>query len=204
MNLNRRDAPARAAWLAARAVFPGEDAVTLLHLAGTRGHLMQGRGSGTPNAWELPLDLQGLAAGTLRSRPPRAGEIEAAIEQVEDAVMPLARHLEPGSRLVLGGDDVAPMADLFARPPIHGSSGIDAGAGALRGSELIGPISTAEVEELLERLAARAQGRPVTQDALAADALTAARIVLGREALHHLGFEAFWILVTRTPADEIA
>lgn len=114
-----------------------------------------------------PTGIATLAAG-LRHDPPTALEIEQAIEQVEDAIMPLRARLPAGLRLA----SAEPLLRALAQ---H--------AGLADPAWL--PIDA--VERLFDRLAARAQGRPAGQDALPTDARHAAALILLRELLHHWG-----------------
>src|SRR5574337_120000 len=119
----------------------------------------------------LPLDARALAA-TLHGDPPGPLAIEHAIEQIEDAIMP-ARALTTGAtRLVL------------ADAALHA---LVAGAGGASDHELT--LGRDAVERLFERLAARAQGRPATQDQLPTDPTSSAALRLAREALHHWGLD---------------
>jgi hypothetical protein len=112
----------------------------------------------------LPLGPALLHAQWLHHAPPRPQELEAAIEAVEDLVMPLHRllptddtlHVEAAERAAL-----APLAQAHTRD---------------------------ELEALFNRAAAIAQGRPASSDPALADPETVAALVLLREVMHHLGF----------------
>ncbi|MDO5625268.1 MAG: DUF2218 domain-containing protein [Pseudomonadota bacterium] len=136
---------------------------------------------GPAGALALPITLDGLAA-TLRHAPPTPGEIEYAIEQVEDAIMPARAHLPAGALALVSGDAALHTLARHARP--------DAPAP----SDAPGPwLSMDAVEHLFNRLAARASGRSATQDALPTDAAHAARLILLRELLHHWGLEGIML-----------
>jgi hypothetical protein len=117
-----------------------------------------------------PLRWPAVVA-TLRHAPPTALEIERAIEQVEDAVMPLRARLPAALRLA----SADPLLHTLARHagPLDDPAWLPSDA----------------VERLFDRLAARAQGRPATHDALPVDAPHAAALVLLRELLHHWGLD---------------
>jgi len=114
----------------------------------------------------LPLGPVLLREQWLRHDPPQAQELEAAIEAVEDVVMPLHRVLPAGDTLcvVTSAADSAVLAAL-------------AEAG-----------TRDRLEALFDRAAAIAQGRPARSDPALANAEVMAALVIVREVMHHLGF----------------
>lgn len=118
----------------------------------------------------LPLSADALARELLRHAPPSPLEIERAIERVEDAVMPARARLPAALRLQTGD---ARLRALVA-----------AAAGAARADAPVW-LDVDAVEQLFNRLVARAQGRPASQDSLPVDGPSAARLVIVRELLHH-------------------
>ena len=117
----------------------------------------------------LPLSADALARDLLRHAPPSPLEIERAIERVEDAVMPARARLPAALRLQTSDARLRAMVGA-------------AGAARADASVWLG-IDT--VEQLFNRLVARAQGRPASQDPLPVDGPSAARLVIVRELLHH-------------------
>lgn len=117
----------------------------------------------------LPLSADALARELLRHAPPSPLEIERAIERVEDAVMPARARLPAALRLQT--DDARLRAMVGA-------------AGAARADAPVW-LDIDAVEQLFNRLVARAQGRPASQDPLPVDGPSAARLVIVRELLHH-------------------
>lgn len=119
---------------------------------------------------DLPIGADALAREVLRHVPPRPLEIERAIEQVEEAVMPARARLP--ARFQLQTDD--------ARLRALAADAVDAAAANA-------PVwlDTDAVERLFNRLVARAEGRPASQDALPVDGPSAARLLIVRELLHH-------------------
>ena len=120
---------------------------------------------------ELPLGTASLARQWMRHTPPTPLDIEHAIEQTEDVVMPLAAKLvrseqlllsRSGAALILQGVGVAPDA-------------------ALR-------WSLEDVEDLFNRIAMVSEGRPSVQEALPTSPEFYAAMVILRECLHHLRF----------------
>jgi hypothetical protein len=119
---------------------------------------------GEPLTGVLPLGPALLREQWLRHAPPRPQELEAAIEAVEDLVMPLHRVLPAGVTLHVESVEraaLAPLAQARTRD---------------------------ELEALFDRAAAIAQGRPASSDPELADPETVAALVLLREVMHHLGF----------------
>jgi hypothetical protein len=119
---------------------------------------------GEPLTPVLPLGPSLLRERWLRHAPPRPQELEAAIEAVEDLVMPLHRVLPAGDTLHVASEEraaLAPLAQARTRD---------------------------ELEALFDRAAAIAQGRPARSDPALADPETVAALVLLREVMHHLGF----------------
>lgn len=155
-------------------------AAVVLRLDGHGTLILQGPaadGAHPSVAHALPLNVRALAA-TLRGDPPSPLALEQAIEQIEDAIMPARAHATGATRLVL--------ADAALHALVAG-----AGAGsAVAGEPTLGRDA---VERLFERLAARAQGRPATQDALPTDPASSAALLLAREALHHWGLQTLTV-----------
>ena len=117
----------------------------------------------------LPLSADALARDLLRHAPPSPLEIERAIERVEDAVMPARARLPAALRLQ--------TSDARLRALVGA-------AGAARADAPVW-LDIDTVEQLFNRLVARAQGRPASQDPLPVDGPSAARLVIVRELLHH-------------------
>ena len=118
----------------------------------------------------LPLSADALARELLRHAPPSPLEIERAIERVEDAVMPARARLPAALRLQTGDARLRAL--------------VGAAAGAARADAPVW-LDVDAVEQLFNRLVARAQGRPTSQDPLPVDGPSAARLVIVRELLHH-------------------
>ena len=117
----------------------------------------------------LPLSADALARELLRHAPPSPLEIERAIERVEDAVMPARARLPAALRLQTSDARLRAMVGA---------------AGAARADAPVW-LDIDTVEQLFNRLVARAQGRPASQDPLPVDGPSAARLVIVRELLHH-------------------
>jgi hypothetical protein len=121
---------------------------------------------GRPLTGPLPLGVSLLRERWLRHDPPQPQELEAAIEAVEDVVMPLHRVLPAGDTLRVMAPEAGPAA--FA--------------------PLVQARTRDELEALFDRAAAIAQGRPARSDPALSDPQGMAALVIVREVMHHLGF----------------
>ena len=120
---------------------------------------------------ELQLGAASLARQWMRHTPPTPLDIEHAIEQVEDVVMPLATKLVRTEQLQLRGSGAA----LILR-----------GVGAAPDAAV--RWSLEDVEDLFNRIAMVSQGRPSGQETLPTAPEFYAAMVILRECLHHLRF----------------
>jgi hypothetical protein len=147
-------------------------AQTSLHLGADTSTLICTEGNGEVLLQEeLPLGTASLARQWMRHTPPTPLDIEHAIEQTEDAVMPLAAKLMRTEQLQIRG----PGAALVLQ-----------GVGAKPGAVLQWNLD--EVEDLFNRIAMVSQGRPSGQEALPTAPEFYAAMVILRECLHHLRF----------------
>jgi|PlaIllAssembly_1097288.scaffolds.fasta_scaffold134528_2 hypothetical protein len=110
-----------------------------------------------------------LADACLRHQPPTAGELEHAIDVVEDALM-------------------------AAKAPRSSGGGLTTFEATLRqlpGLDAVGAtLSRDAVEVLFQQLASVALGMPDPGGAVFADREVAAALLITRECMHHLGFES--------------
>jgi hypothetical protein len=119
----------------------------------------------------LALGTASLAGQWMRHTPPTPLDIEHAIEQTEDIVMPLAAKLMRTEQLQLSGSGAALILQ---------------GVGAEPDAELHWNLD--EVEDLFHRIAMVSQGRPSGQEALPTAPEFYAAMVILRECVHHLRF----------------
>ncbi len=121
---------------------------------------------------ELRLGTASLARQWMRHTPPTPLEIEHAIEQTEDVVMPLARKLVRTEQMLLSGSGAALILQgVVAAPDAAVRWNLD------------------EVEHLFNRIAMVSQGRPSGQEDLPTAPEFYAAMVILRECLHHLRFD---------------
>ena len=120
----------------------------------------------------LPVGIDDLAEDVLRHEPPTSGELERAIDVVEDALT--------GSRLARADRGDLVIADGLLR--------------AVPGLAVPGTRLTREViEALFQRLASRSLGTPVSDEELPTGRDFAAGLLILRECIHHLGFDGVQI-----------
>jgi hypothetical protein len=153
---------------------PAGGPVTRLHVTGDRIALEIVDGAAETVTLEIG-SLQDIL-DHLRHEPATAAEIEAAIAEIEDALMPAMRALPARRCLVTsaaGAREIAAVAGLEGPAPV------------------LLPAET--VELLFNRLADVAHGMPAARLGMPPERLFAARLLLLRELLHHGGFDAVMI-----------
>ena len=119
----------------------------------------------------LPWSLAALARRVGMAFPPREAVLEAAIAEVEDAVMP---HVS------------APRARDTQVLEVSGAAGT--AIVALAAGAQAHEATLDEVERLFNRLAYVAAGRPAAVEGLPEDAGLALALLVLREILHHVGY----------------
>jgi hypothetical protein len=122
----------------------------------------------------LPLGVQSLATACFSQPRPSPLELERAIDQVEDALDGLG-PLNSTHHVLITAD---PALVALARE--HGQ---------LTPSGVWG-LTREQVEALFQRLASAALGHPSASKGLVADQAAYARLLILRELMHHLKFDA--------------
>jgi hypothetical protein len=129
---------------------------------------------------ELPLPIgTSMVSALFRRDPPGESELEAAIDLIEQAVMPIAKVIPAQSVLVAGNE--------LARKLVSESTGSDGSRVAFLGA----------VEARFELLALAA-GRGVWSGDNRMDSSVSAGLLILREFMHHAGFERIEL---REPGD---
>ena len=124
--------------------------------------------AGTVGNVVIGVGADELAEAVFQHDPPSALEIEHAIDRIEDALTASGlRHGDRGDALV---DD----------PPLHAMLGWQGG---------LGRASREDVERLFQDLAAALPTKPVFLRDVPAGRVAAARLLILRECLQHLGFD---------------
>jgi len=121
----------------------------------------------------LPIGCDILWPAPGHGGGPSPLDIENAIQVVEDQIERLHRHVPAGSRLVVAAQALAPLQR----------------GGAIRGVAN-GAIGLAEIEHEYQQLAARAMGAPSARGSGFEHPAGDALVLILRECLHHLGFDA--------------
>jgi len=125
----------------------------------------------------LSMGMQSLADKHFSQTPPSAADLERAIYEIEDEVMRIRQSIPANSVLITLDVDMLRVAEAA------GHDGGDASA-----------LSLDAVEQLYQRVAAMAEGRPVTQDSVPVDLEFIARVLILREFMHHMGFAEITLL----------
>lgn len=146
-------------------------AQTTLHLGADISTILCTEAGSVVLQQDLPLGTASLARQWMRHTPPTPLDIEHAIEQTEDVVMPLAAKLLRTEQLQLRGSGAALILQ---------------GVGAALDAVLHWSLD--EVEDLFNRIAMVSQGRPSGQEVLPTAPEFYAAMVIVRECLHHLRF----------------
>ena len=142
--------------------------ITLLHIGEEQTAVAVGSGPEVDTVLLLAVGTRATAAQFYRHNPPTPGELENAIQWVEDEVN-RARAL------------VAGHASLFSSDPAVQQM---AGLAGVVGSTL----SVDAVERLFDQLASLSLGRPASSAGIPNTPAFAAGLLILREFMHHLGF----------------
>jgi hypothetical protein len=146
----------------------GKELVVWLELGPASGRIRVD-GDGSTEIFPLPVGTTDVIA-LFRRDPPTEGELEIAIELIEDAVMPLARKLPRKSVLVAANDLALKLVNL--------STGCAASHCASLGA----------VEVRFEQMALAAR-RGAWSRELHLDSSLSAGLLILREFMHHAGFD---------------
>ena len=157
--------------------------VTWLHIGERETSVRVGDGAEDQEPVTLAIGLLDLARRHFHHAPATTGELEAAIETVEDILMPAIPRLRGSGPLVTCDEESRALLAAVGLPE-------DARA------ELV----IHAVERLFNRLADVAGGRPAASEGLPPRPGFAANLLILRELMHHAGRTAVVIL----PADEKA
>jgi exopolyphosphatase/pppGpp-phosphohydrolase len=142
--------------------------VAWLELGARAGRIRVDKG-GTTHEFPVPIGLCTVAE-LFRRNPPHESELEAAIDLVEDAVMPLAKVLR-GQAVLVAGDALSRRVAIFST-----------------GSDTSQAASLQAVEGQFEQLAMAAR-RGAWSGGLRMDSSLAAGLLILRELMHHAGFD---------------
>lgn len=159
-----------------RTQLPEEAAVVVLHIAEDYTFLIKGiKVDKAEQVWTLPIGSKVTSTKHFRDFPPTEIEVEKAIMDVEDEVMPLSIEIEKGKYELVSFD-----------PVIHDIAGY--------ANVKDKYMTTAEVEGVFSRLAAIITGRPASMDILPQSNEFASSLLILREVVHHLGFKSITVI----------
>lgn len=149
---------------------------TLLHIGAEQTVMISGHRLESAEQVTLDLGSEKTARAYFRHDPPTLGEIENAIMHVEDEVARARTQIPPDSVLCsmdAGIREIALLAGVKDQTP--------------------GVLSLEAMERIFDQLAALAQGHPISQAGIPASKIFAARLLILREFMHHLQFEAITV-----------
>jgi exopolyphosphatase/pppGpp-phosphohydrolase len=151
--------------------------IAVLQLGADETGVAVGAGVGPDATIILGIGSQRIANDYFKHSPPTPGELEAAIDTVEDEVTRVQGILGGGAELFTTDASVREVA---------------LAAGQTTGSTMV--VSVDQVERTFGRLAAVSLGRPAALEGLPPDREFAATLLIVREFMHHLGFSQVTIL----------
>lgn len=149
--------------------------VTILTINSDYTIVAYGKTASPENIWLLEIGSE----ITFRYYPPTAGEVEEAIQLVEDEVMTLSKLLPADSLLYTSDSGIREIALLTGNSYGNTDSVL---------------LTRTDIELLFGRLAAIISGRPVSSDNLPETKSFAATLLILREVMFHLKFMGIMIL----------
>lgn len=153
--------------------------VVLLHIGEEGTHVAAGLGIEPEQVLTLAIGSSRTASGFFRHNPPAPIELENAIMVVEDEVT-RARELAVGRAALYSTDEVIHDIARIAGCP----------------DQAVRVLTIAQVEALFDQFAARSEGRPSSQVELPDDPKFSATLLILREFMHHLRFDAIKLVRT--------
>lgn len=166
------EAEARRQYAAIRATLPDSRPIAVLHIGEDRSAVACGGSAQPDTVLVLEIGTRKTAVRHFRHDAPTADELENAITAIEDALMPVRAQIPDGSTLKsmdAGIRDIAHAAGLPHQPKLK--------------------VHRDSVEQTFRRMADVAHGRPAAHDPLPQGTAFAARLLILREFMHHMGFE---------------
>lgn len=142
----------------------------VLHVREKQTELIQIDQDGSEHNHILNIGSKATGEKHFRQEIPTEAEIECAITEVEDALMPLAKTIEKGYYQLVSSDPLVKEIAGYA-------------------NQKEGELSIQEMEAVFSRYAAIISGRPPSTDVLPATKEFAAGLLILREVMHHLGFK---------------
>jgi len=151
----------------------GIKSISVLHIDDEFSFIVQGSESKNPEKiWVFDIGTEKTARDFFNRFPPTPGEVENAINFVEDELMPVFKLLTPESGIY--------STDERIREIVHYAVFEE------NQNKLI--LTRVSMERVFSRLAAIITGFPASQDVLPASTTFAATLLILREVMHHFGF----------------
>lgn len=148
-----------------------------LHLEGDELRFVVSHMPGSSEHKRVPVGSIAAVRRLIRHEPVNAAELEAAIAEVEDLIMPVLRVLPSAEALEVSGQDLCVV--------------IAAASPAARGQ----PVSIEAIENLFNRLADVAMGSPRGRLGAPYTSALALSLVVLREVMHHGSFRVAFAAV---------
>ncbi|HEY6914936.1 MAG TPA: hypothetical protein VI413_09695 [Paludibacter sp.] len=159
-------------YLSCREKASGMPTVAILHIHTDYTLIASGQEATPENIWLLEIGSEKTSQEFFKHNPPTPGEVEEAIQTVEDEVMLLSKLLPAGSALYTADTAIRQIALQKDN--------------AENKSEIV--LSRPDMEQIFGRLAAIISGRPAGSDSLPTDNAFAATLLILREVMFHLKF----------------
>ena len=152
---------------------PGNKPISVLHIDDEYSFIVHGTDATNPEKiWTFDIGKVKTARDFFKLFPPTPGEIENAIQVVEDEVMPLHKLLIPNSILYSTDTSIRVIAQYALFEENH--------------HDIV--LARDSMERVFNRLAAIITGIPASQDILPVSNEFAATLLILREVMHHLGY----------------
>ncbi|RFO97195.1 hypothetical protein DIC66_08625 [Rhodoferax lacus] len=151
--------------------------ILALHLGAQQCGMALGTGPTADRMQVLPLGLERTAAEQFRTTPPTPLALENAIMVVEDVVMPLRAHIPRDAQLFCCDAAVREIALLSGVP-----------------QQPVMVLSLEAMERSFNRLSRVVQGMPAVHEGLPESNAFATALLILREFMHHLQFDAITVL----------
>lgn len=163
---------------AARKALPAPNSIVVIAFADNNSLIATGETSHPDQISPFPLGLATLSAHCFPNGRVTELTVEQAIAEIEDIVMPWQRRLPHPATLFVAGDAIIETAEAAGMP-----KGLDPWT-----------LSIDTLEQLFNRWVARLQGRPAGHDDLPLTARFSTALLVLRECLHHLKFNAVTVV----------
>lgn len=151
--------------------------IVVLHLGAQQCAMAVGTGPTADSEQVLPLGLERTAAEQFRTTPPTPLAMENAIMVVEDVVIPLRAHVLRDAQLFCCDAAVREIALLSGEP-----------------QQPAMVLSMEAMERSFNRLSRVVQGMPAAHEGLPESNVFAMALLILREFMHHLQFDAITVL----------